>query len=60
MLCRESILKLEEQYYKPVDLSENDELENIVDAILHQKAMAMDSGYVASVRFLSIFSDFFE
>lgn len=30
-------------------MSEADELENIVDAILKQKAMAMDAGYVADV-----------
>lgn len=30
-------------------MSEDDELENIVDAILKQKAMAMDAGYVADV-----------
>lgn len=30
-------------------MSEDDELENIVDAVLRQKAMAMDTGYVADV-----------
>lgn len=46
---RENILKLKEEYYKPRDLAENEELENIIDAILKQKAMAMDTGYVADV-----------
>lgn len=46
---RNNILKLKDEYYKPRDLSEDDELENIVDAILKQKAMAMDAGYVADV-----------
>lgn len=49
MYFREIVLKLKDEYYKPRDLSEDDELENIVDAILKQKAMAMDSGYVADV-----------
>lgn len=48
-LYRENILKLKEEYYKPRDLGEDDELENIIDAILKQKAMAMDTGYVADV-----------
>lgn len=52
---RESILKLKDEYYKPRDLSEDDELENIVDAILKQKAMAMDTGYVADVRKMIFF-----
>lgn len=47
---REHILKLKDEYYKPRDLSEDDELENIIDAILKQKAMAMDTGYVADVN----------
>lgn len=47
--CRENILKLKDEYYKPRNLGEGDELENIVDAILKQKAMAMDAGYVADV-----------
>lgn len=42
-------MKLKEQFYKPRDLSENNELENIVDAVLKQKSMAMDTGYVADV-----------
>lgn len=42
-------MKLKEEYYKPRDLAENEELENIIDAILKQKAMAMDTGYVADV-----------
>lgn len=42
-------MKLKDEYYKPRDLSEDDVLENIVDAILKQKAMAMDAGYVADV-----------
>lgn len=46
---RENILKLKEEYYKPRDLAEDEELENIIDAILKQKAMAMDTGYVADV-----------
>lgn len=46
---RENILKLKEEFYKPRDLAEDDELENIIDAILKQKAMAMDTGYVADV-----------
>lgn len=46
---RESIVKLKDEYYKPRDLSEDDELDNIVEAILKQKAMAMDGGYVADV-----------
>lgn len=50
-LFRENILKLKEEYYKPRDLAEDEELENILDAILKQKAMAMDTGYVADVRF---------
>lgn len=49
-ISRERILKLKEEYYKPRDLGEYDELENIIDAILKQKAMAMDTGYVADVR----------
>lgn len=48
---RENILKLKEEFYKPRDLSDDDELENIIDAILKQKAMAMDTGYVADVCF---------
>lgn len=47
--CRENILKLKDEYYKPRDLAEDDELENIIDAIVKQKAMAMDTGYVADV-----------
>lgn len=47
--CRENILKLKEEFYRPRDLSEDDELENIVDAVLRQKSMAMDTGYVADV-----------
>lgn len=46
---RENILKLKEEYYKPRDLGEDEKLENILDAILKQKAMAMDTGYVADV-----------
>lgn len=42
-------MKLKDEFYKPRDLSEDDELENIVDAVLKQKAMAMDTGYVADV-----------
>lgn len=49
IFCRENILKLKEEYYKPRDLGEDEELENILDAILKQKAMAMDTGYVADV-----------
>lgn len=54
LLSRESILKLKEEYYKPRDLAEDEELENIVDAILKQKAMAMDTGYVADVSFVIV------
>lgn len=42
-------MRLKDEFYKPRDLSEDDELENIVDAVLKQKAMAMDTGYVADV-----------
>lgn len=42
-------MKLKEEYYKPRDLAEDEQLENIIDAILKQKAMAMDTGYVADV-----------
>lgn len=42
-------MKLQNEYYKPRDLSENNELENLIDAILNQRSMAMDSGYVADV-----------
>lgn len=53
---RENILKLKDEFYKPRDLAENEELENIIDAILKQKAMAMDTGYVADVsNILDIF-----
>ncbi|XP_031620899.1 peroxidase [Contarinia nasturtii] len=48
-MTEENILKLKEEYYKPRDLAEDEELENIIDAILKQKAMAMDTGYVADV-----------
>lgn len=58
LFSRENILKLKEEYYKPRDLAENEELENIIDAILKQKAMAMDTGYVADVRVLCIMSIF--
>lgn len=55
---RESILKLKDEFYKPHDLAEDDELENIVDAILKQKAMAMDTGYVADlVKYLYRFKN---
>lgn len=55
---RESILKLKDEFYKPRDLAEDDELENIVDAILKQKAMAMDTGYVADlVKFMYRFKN---
>lgn len=37
-------------------MAEAEELENIVDAILKQKAMAMDTGYVADV---GVFSSYF-
>lgn len=40
---------MKEEFYKPRDLAEDEELENIIDAILKQKAMAMDTGYVADV-----------
>lgn len=54
--CRTNIVKLQNEFYKPRDLSENNELENLFDAILNQRSMAMDSGYVADVRsFLSLF-----
>lgn len=49
-MSRENILKLKDEYYKPRDLAEDEELENIIDAIVKQKAMAMDTGYVADVR----------
>lgn len=55
-ILRENILKLKEEFYKPRDLAEDEELENIVDAILKQKAMAMDTGYVADV---GVFSSYF-
>lgn len=42
-------MKLKNEFYKPRDLSEDSELDNIVDAILNQQSMAMDSGYVADV-----------
>lgn len=42
-------MKLKDEFYKPRDLSEDDELENIVEAIYKQKAMAMDAGYVADL-----------
>lgn len=58
MLHRESILKLKDEYYKPRDLGEDDELEIILDAILKQKAMAMDTGYVADlVKFMYRFKN---
>lgn len=57
-LCRESILKLKDEYYQPRDLSEDDDLEIILDAILKQKAMAMDTGYVADlVKFMYRFKN---
>lgn len=40
-------MKLENEYYKPKDLENN--MDNLIDAILKQKAMAMDSGYVDDV-----------
>ncbi|XP_055315121.1 peroxidase isoform X2 [Sitodiplosis mosellana] len=48
-MTEENILKLKDEYYKPRDLAEDEELENIIDAIVKQKAMAMDTGYVADV-----------
>lgn len=48
-LHRDNILKLKDEFYKPRDLGEDDELENIVDAVLKQKSMAMDTGYVDDV-----------
>lgn len=54
---RENILKLKDEYYKPRDLAEYDELDNINDAIVKQKAMAMDTGYVADVQY-NLFSNF--
>lgn len=42
-------MHLKDEYYKPRDLSEDDELEAILDAILKQKAMALDTGFVADL-----------
>lgn len=57
---RENILKLKDEFYKPRDLAENEEFENIIDAILKQKAMAMDTGYVADVCMTLGFVKFFD
>lgn len=44
------IMEIKNEYYKPRSLGTNNELDVIMDAILNQNAMAMDSAYVDDVR----------
>lgn len=44
------ILEVKNEFYKPRDMRRN--LDMIMNAILNQKAMAMDSGYVDDVKCL--------
>ena len=48
-LSRTNVVTLQNEFYKPQDLNENNGMENIMNAILNQRSMAMDSGYVADV-----------
>lgn len=43
---RHDLLKLQDVFYKPKDLSKNNLLEQLMNAILRQNSMAMDSSYV--------------
>lgn len=45
------ILEVKNEFYKPRNLCRKNELEIIMNGILNQKAMAMDSGYVDDVTF---------
>lgn len=43
---RKEILKLQDSFYKPRDLSKHQLLDQLMNAILRQRSMAMDSSYV--------------
>lgn len=43
---RNELLKLQDVFYKPKDLSKNNFLEQVTNALLKQNAMALDSSYV--------------
>lgn len=43
---RREILKLQDSFYKPRDLNKHQLLDQLMNAILHQNSMAMDSSYV--------------
>jgi peroxidase len=43
---RKEILKLQDTFYKPRDLTKNHLLDQLMNAILRQNSMAMDSSYV--------------
>lgn len=47
-------MEIKNEYYKPRNLGTNNELDVIMDAILTQNSMAMDSAYVDDVRRLFI------
>lgn len=42
-------MEIKNEYYKPRSLGTNNELDVIMDAILTQNSMAMDSAYVDDV-----------
>lgn len=43
------IMEIKNEYYKPRSLGTDNELDVIMDAILNQNSMAMDSAYVDDV-----------
>lgn len=43
---RKEILKLQDSFYKPRDLGKHNRLDQLMNAILRQRSMAMDSSYV--------------
>lgn len=45
----EEIIKLQDLFYRPKDLSQSGQLETILKAVLKQNAMAMDSSIVDDV-----------
>lgn len=49
METSEEIIKLQDLFYRPKDLSQSGQLETILKAVLKQNAMAMDSSIVDDV-----------
>ena len=48
---RKELLKLQDSFYKPRDLNRNHLLDQMMNAILRQNAMAMDNSYVDDLSF---------